>query len=302
MVGVGTTVGDAIEQALNRLRSTYRETFNVLDGEVATGDTTITVLYDPQGISVGATLGLGTEDVIVATPPSGKDVTVLRAQHGTSKPASGASHADGLVIQVKPSYSKGRVLQALLEEIRSWPPHLFKVGTPFTLTTAQGRVAYDLGKADQTELLAVLGIWDPTADTTRLGYRTVPFRRIRRAPTALSSDADSAVVLSWTPPDARTLTVEWAAPFDLDPFVEETDLVTDVGLVASMFDVAWMGAAYRLLQEGPRTELGSQTESRKTEEVPPGHITSVRRDLEAEYRLRKNEEMQKLVAAYGSWQ
>lgn len=294
-----TLVASAIEQARNRLTPLLKLTLNTLAVACATGDTQIELADEPQGVTAGSFIALGTEVMFVPTVPSGRIVSVYRAQLGTSKPASAATHAAGTIVESKTRFPRGLILQALLEEVRSLGPDLYQPKLK-TLSGSSGVAGYDLGLADWTEIYDILRMYvaPESSDTTSQSYRRLDGRYIPIGPLALCSTGNAALMLNGPLPSDRTVSIEYAAPFDTDPFTVATDLVADCKMAPSMFDVAWLGATYRMLQEAPRTQLATQPEPRKAEEVPAGLITAVRADLFKEYQRRKQEEMQKLLRRY----
>lgn len=291
-----TTVASAVSAARNRLLPLVKLSLNELGATLATDATTVTLADEPHGITAEGFMAIGYEVVYVVSPPSGRDVEVYRAMLGTSQPTT--PHPAGTLVEAKTRYPPGIILQALLEEVRAMGPDLYKP-TPAVVTGAAGVAGYDLGLMDWTQIHDVLRVYarPSTNDTSFQGRRmSFDFRRI--GPADLCPSGTAALQLHSPLGDARTLDVTYAAPFDTSAFDETTDLVADCGLAASMFDVAWLGSAYRLLQEAPRTQLATQSIPPKAEDVPAGLVTSVRGDLLSEYKRRKTEEMALLLRRY----
>lgn len=288
------TVGSAITSARIRLRSTYKEKLNVLNGALADDAETVTFSDDMGGLTPGSYFGVDEELFFIRTK-TGQQATVLRAQLGTTA----AEHADGSVVEVRPKHAaRGLLLNHLYEEIRSWGSNLFRIDQT-TVVGAQDVRGYDTGLVDQTECLRVLQVTvAPLSGDTSAEWEPIPWDLMRRPPTTLAVAGNVAITIGSVMSEARDLNVEYAAPFDLSTFVASTDLVDDVGLVASMIDVAWLGACHRALSEVPRTEISGGAEGRSAEDVPAGQITAVRQDIFRDYTRRRAEESERLKLLY----
>lgn len=290
-----TTVLQAIERTRNRVQRLQYESLNQLATTVTATDTVIELAFDPRSLALGVTVSIDTEDLVVVDHSSSRSPVMARGQHGTVARA----HTAGAIIDETPRYSRGRILQALRDEIDSWPPDLYRVVTT-TLAAVTGLQSYDLGLADGTEIVDVLAVlWDGN-DTSRQNWKPVPFRTVRDAPAALSASNGVAVVLDWTPPVATTLGVNYGAPFDTSTFVAATQLVGaggTVGLLDSQVEVAIVGAALRLVQEAPQADMETQP-ARDRQEVQAGLVTQIRQDLAAEHKRRFETERQRLLRRY----
>jgi hypothetical protein len=286
---VGTTVEDAVQAVRNRLQDTTRDRQNLLAAAVDDAVGIWSFADDLEGITSGALLGCDYEIVYVRSRNASTGAVVVRGQRGTDA----ADHAEGAVVEVRPRYAKGLIRQALLEELRGWPPELYRVDTT-TVTATAGRRGVSTGLVGDTELIDVLRVWrTPGAADTSEGYGLLDWASMASGPASLGPGV--AIQLDRALGADTSLFIEYMAPFVLDTFEADTDLVGDVGLAPSMFDVAWQGAALRVLSEVGRTDVSAQQESRLAEEVPPGHITSVRRDLERDYHRARQREVQRLL-------
>lgn len=292
---MGTQVADAIEDARNRLLPLAKEQLNTLASTLSASGATATMTYAPRALSLGHTIAIGTEDMVVMDTPTDKTVTVARGQHGTVAQA----HDAGSIVDEKPRYSRGRILRALYQEIQGWPPELYRVETT-TISAGRRLRTYSLGLADQTDLLDVLTVQYDGGSSTVAGWKSMGFRLQRIGPPSISPGGDASIVLDNMPPRATDIWVEYAVPFDLRSFTAETQMVGGpgtVGLVASMMEPASLGAALRLLNEAARTDLETQT-TRDPADVAAGLITSVRNDLRNEYKMRIQEERVRLQRRY----
>ncbi len=283
-----TTVADAIGLTRRRLRSTYRRKVNLLAS--ITGPT-LTLTHPIAGISAGSLIAVGVEVMYVVSADVGaRRLTVIRGYEATDV----IDHAPGDIIDVEPRFPDAFILDELRAEVLSWGPELFRVAE----TTVDG------DSHQSTAALSVDGsvyqlldvVVSPTTGDTSLRPTRLIGALVRSAdvdvwPTGLALALDQ-------PPGLRRVTVTYATSFEVDPFDLDTDLVDQVGLAPSMVDLLVLGAAYRSLTEVPRTDRSSVGEQRDAEEVPPGHITSVREDLNRERSRRRNEEIIKLRARY----
>lgn len=295
---VGTTlVSDAVESAYNRLRALQRDTYNTLSAQFDTAAAgtvgTLALTYDADGVSEGQYLAIDYELLYILSV-DGKNVMVIRGFRGTTP----ATHLVNALVEVKPRFARGLIQMALLEEIRTWNPRLFAVDVK-TISATEGVVGYDLALAFPSQISDVLRIWNPgSSDDTALRNNRVPFTTIRKGPSAISTGNKMVVILGWTPPDSRTLHVEYSKPFVLSAFAATTDLVADVGLTASMVDLGWLGAAKRMFTEIDRANYQNAEDPTRTDAVPAGLITSVRRDIDKEYDDRMRLEIDTLLHAY----
>jgi hypothetical protein len=85
------------------------------------------------------------------------------------------------------------------------------------------------------------------------------------------------------------------------PFVQATSLsddpVADCGLSDSMLDLPSLGASIELLltTESRRTQVSSQGDSRRPEEVPVSSNSAIANQLMRQYKARVQEEITRLV-------
>lgn len=289
---MGTTVADAVEAARNWLLPLTRERLNVLAEPVDAVATGLTFTDTNGPIVEGVTLGIDYEVAYVRAVPTSTTATVLRGQRGTTA----AAHTAGAVVEVRPRFPRGLILAKLIDELRGWPPDLYRVlVTPVTATA--GIRTLSTGLTQDTEVVDILNAWipgpagDTTASVARLGFRSS-----RSGSAELGGTV--ALVLDEAAPYAASVYVEYAAPFDLTALTGATDLIADVGLAPSQLELAYLGAARRCITEMPRTDTAAQSESRLAEDVAPGQITSIREDLDKQYAKVLNREVARMLRKY----
>jgi hypothetical protein len=97
-------------------------------------------------------------------------------------------------------------------------------------------------------------------------------------------------------PSGTEIEFTYKAPFTLATSLAD-DPVADLGLSDSMLDLPSMGAAVELLMttESRRTQVQTQGDSRRSDEVPVTANSSIASALQRQYRARIQEEMTRLV-------
>lgn len=279
-----TTVTDLVEDTRRHLYGSVRMDMNRLQTEISdVGAATLTAEFDLQGIVRSGIIGINDEIMyVLSAVPTSRQVTVLRGFLGSTP----AVHAAGSIIEVNPRFPREYIKEALKREINSWGPRLFRV-TGHDVAVGTTGVAYDMPVSDYYHVVDIRSRY--TTETARPLLRG--FSIARDYPIA-EFPSGSALLLPQAPAVGTTLRVRIARPFDTSTFDNDTDVEADVGLATSMVDIPSIGAAYRLLstREIPRTNMSAQPEPRRAEEVPPGHISSVVRQLEVLRNTRMAEE------------
>jgi hypothetical protein len=97
------------------------------------------------------------------------------------------------------------------------------------------------------------------------------------------------------------LRVTAATDFDTSAFTDDVDVVEDVGLPASAIDIAPLGAAGKLtgVREILRTNIGTQNQPRRAEEVPPGATIQTGMQLMQLRDRRLSQEATRLLGRWG---
>jgi hypothetical protein len=97
-------------------------------------------------------------------------------------------------------------------------------------------------------------------------------------------------------PSGTEIEFTYKAPFAMATSLDD-DPVADLGLSDSMLDIPALGAAIELLYttESRRTQVTSQGDSRRPDEVPVTSNSSIAAQLQRTYKARVQEEMSRLV-------
>lgn len=285
-----TNVGALIEQTRRHLFGAHKPQLNKLASALTDSTTTVTTSYNLNGAVAGSTLCIDNEIVYVweATPAS-KQLVIERGWLGTTPTA----HNAGSIIEVNPRFAVPVIRQALQDELRSWPPELFRVEAQDVELASNTRL---IDLAAFGSVIQVLRVTRPPT-SVETAWRRLPFRFERTT----GDEYPSGVAVLTNPTDvAMTVRVAVAAPFATDTFADSVDLVTQVGLAESMLDIAPLGAASRLLavKEIQRVDASSQGDPRIATEIPNGAISATSRQLRALRDKRFAEEALRLRNAY----
>lgn len=291
---IDTGVSTTLQRIRRQMRSGSRAGFNLLSGALTAGQTTVELEIAPDpGLRAGSELCVDTELMYVRNV-SGSTITVVRGWEGSTA----VVHSDGDLVEVNPRFSSFDIFNAMLAELGSWGPSLYRIETA-SFTVSAGNPIVELDEAGWLECYGIARLWLEPSTAFGSVVPVVPEHRILRADTGMLSTMASgfAVRLIDSPVDG-TLVVQAGLPFatvDLDD-----DLVTDAGLAETMIDVLEMGTKARLLvdAENNRGQRVNQGESRDATETPPGSLSSTNQLVTALYRNRKEEEINKLIARY----
>lgn len=278
MTTAGATVADLIQDCRAHLEGDYRPTLDVLATALTDTTGTSVVLTDRTELIAGSLLTIDTEDMYVRSwSKTSKLATVIRGHRGSTA----ATHALGASVEVEPRFSAAQIMRALRDEIRSWPPSLYKVVEATATVGAYGHTV-----AMPSTLLGSYGLidvsyrsdlvtWDSSTSTSQTNalYRLLPYASIIRSATDLGFSAAEAIDIGEQVQVSTDIRVVAAMPFDLTTFVAGTNVVDATGLQVQMLDIPPLGAAARLVEsrEIPRTQRSSQGEPRQSQEVPPLH-------------------------------
>jgi hypothetical protein len=223
---------------------------------------------------------------------------VQRAMQGTTA----AAHGGLSIIRVEPRFSRKSILDALRDEIESWPAQLYGI-VHWTGSISNQRSSVELDGLE--------------------GYSGLRFLRAGRESRFSSTDSDtryptlggiglevgyatdgypSGPVLRWNEQVqyAGDVRVVLGAHFQTQIFTSAVD-VGSIGLSRSMLDIAPIGAAARLLfpEETERSDTAALVRSRVATDVPPGATSQVAQTLLAWRNQRISEEVLRLLSEYG---
>lgn len=276
-----TLVDDLINVTRRHVYALQQGKYNFLNGAVAVDDTTVTFALALNGVVPGALISID-EEILYVKSVSGQDATVARGWDDSSA----AIHADGAIVEVQPRFPRFAIQTALLEEIRSWPRTLFRKTTA-TLTNPGQTRAWPLTSIGTTWYSVAEVRFGPTDDATYpvlKGYDVDRGANTLYVPRILDTD--------------HSLKVTYTAPFVTTAFALTTDVVADVGIPASAYDIPAYGAAWRLLsaREIKRTFTESQAEPRQGDAVPVGSASRTAAYMKALRDQRITEEADRLAA------
>ena len=163
-----SNVGALVEQTRRLLFGSHNQQLNKLGSTITAVATTITTTYNLNGAVAGASICIGDELLYVwEAVPSTKTLTVSRGWLGTTP----AIHTANDVIEINPRFSTPVIRQALQDELRSWPPEIFKVQSQDVLVGSDTRL---IDMSAFGKVIQVLRVTRPPT-TTETAWRRVPF-------------------------------------------------------------------------------------------------------------------------------
>lgn len=246
-----------VDALITRIRSHpllggRRPTIDRLNGGINNTVTTLAVDFSNPLIRAGSYIELGYELMYVTggTLPS---VNVIRGMHGTTA----ASHSDDALITVEPRWTKQQILEAMQDEIRSWPNDLCAI-TTVELTFGANTPAVDLTGSSGKEVRRIFRAEAAPTDAT-YGYRKLDVELLTRQSTSNFASGNAVqIVNGLTYGAGTTVRVTYGYQFDADTFTSSTDLETGLGFTANLLNVLIAGTVWRLLlnSEAELTNLG----------------------------------------------
>lgn len=261
-----TTVDALVNRTIRALEARQRGRYAVLQqgSLLGSGTTTITLANAEPMVDNGSVIQIDYELMLVIGV-SGTTLTVVRGFLGTTA----ATHTDGTLVEIEPRWPRQSVLDALEEEIRSWPPDVHQIATT-DVTFPSGSSTVDFTGTSGVEVYRVL-------DASVLADRSTRVRRLRvdlltdQATAAFPTGNALRIRDGLVYGTATTVRVRYGAAFDLSSFTATDDLQSDMGIPSSLNDAARFGAGARLMVErdADRNETAAQGQSRYAEEVPP---------------------------------
>lgn len=277
-----TTFATAIARIKRDLRRSYKEPVNTLASTLTTTATTLTLSRSLNTLVPDSVIEVEDELVYVFdTNPGAQTVTAcLRAFDGTTA----VQHSSAAVVRPNPRFTTVDVRDAIAEEIRSWEPRLFQVSSVSeSISSSSGTRAWNF--TDSANFLGrIVSVEFQPATTAYWNYPFPDSRPIKLAFARIAGGQDTSIFASgWAlvvsdgqlPTGllpAGTVTVRYAARFDLSATTDATDLEADVGIPASSLALLRYGVLWRLLapQEAQRSDMGLQDEPRRSDEVKAG--------------------------------
>lgn len=291
-----TTVSETLQRIRRQLSASHRQESDTLLTSVNSSTTTIVLSNTaPAGLRRGSVISIGLESMRLTANASGATCTVLRG----FMDSDAASHTAGDEVWINPEYQPIDIFDAMQDEIGSWGPNLYRV-VGATFTTADGDSVLDLGAT----YLDAYGLIDVrrNRDSLIIGepILTWPRANVRfQRGTATGWTGQSGMLLRFIDPVYDgSMFVLFAMPFDLSPFTESTDLVSDCGLAESMIDLLTLGVKLRVGFDKEMAGLSraAQDEPRRSAETGPGSGVPVSQYGNFLYTRRMTQEIAKLRA------
>lgn len=263
-----STVGQVIDRTQRQLMSGTVEERNKLASAISATATSISFLYDLNGIRSGAMIQIDSEIMYVwETNPVGKTVTVERAQNGTVA----ASHSTGDIVYVNPKFPRHQILEALNDELAdlgSPMNALFQVKTvDFTYNASRRQI--NLQAAGE-----IIDLVDVRYRYIATDYKTVNNVKLMRNMPTKDFPSGYALQIDSVIPSSE-VRVTFRAPFNR--VSQEVDNLQQIaGFPESAEDILVMGAQIRLVapREVKRNFTESQGDTRRAEEVPNGAVAN----------------------------
>lgn len=287
-----TSVLNTLERIRRQLSSSHRSEVFALAEDVDISETSIDITPIPGAAIVeGSDISVDLEKMRVTAATAGT-LTVIRGWLDSDA----ATHTNGAPVWANPRFSPIDIFDAMIAEILSWGPHLYRVvATEFALAVDTNVVEAPVAVSDAYDLISVTGRYDDSLTTwPEMNVR------LQRGAVGWSGAATSGMLLRFIDGWIGSVFALWSVPFDLSTFTVATDLVADVGLEQSMLDILEMGVKLRLLSddETAMSARDVQDEPRRAEEVPLTSIPPMLQQLYAIYSRRKTEEVNKLRTRY----
>lgn len=291
-----TSVVNTIQRIRRQLSSGYRLETNLLNGSLTSTATTISLVNSlPTGLQPGAILYIDLEALRVTTiNASAQTMTVIRGYYDSDA----TTHSANAEVVINPRFSPLDIYDAIYDEVASYGPQLYRVGADeFTVQENQDTLNLLPAWNDCFGIIDVRRQWDDNGGVTAWPRQQV---RFQRGTQEWDGTNGTSILRFVTPVTAGTIYVQVARPFNVSGMSYIADLYTDVGLPESMLDVLGMGVKLRLAvdNEQGRTARTAQDEPRRAEETPVGANVQNFQLLNALYRNRKQEEINKLRAQW----
>ena len=225
---------------------------------------------------------------------NGEYATVQRGVDGSAAYAWPA----GTTIEVEPRFAEFQILEAVRDSIRALPANLFAVSTisPTVSSTTDKAVNYDFSSTGFLYLLQALRT--PRSQHDRWIKANV--KVYKNSNTTDFADG-YAIVVRENLEKAVTLQLTYAHPFVTTTLDLGTDLVSTVGMTATMQDIPALGAASSLMlgEESTRLDLHAAGDSRVDAAINAGDRARYSLVLQAQFDRRISQEARRLMAEYG---
>ena len=287
-----STVGTVVDRTVRQLMSGTVEERNKTVGALTATSTSVVFQYDLNGMRAGGVIQIDNELMYVWEVSSGsKTVTVERAWNGTTAVA----HAAGAVAIVDPKFPRSQILEAInaeIDDLSSPMNGLYQIKSL--------ELNYN-GTWNMINLPTTDKIIDLVSVTVRYIATDYPVIRKCRLIRDLPNDDFSAGYAIRFDEQVRAgrMIVVYKAPFT-NVTTEAQNLQNIAGFPTTAEDILIMGAQIRLVspREVKRNFTESQGETRRSEEVPTGSVSSSINNIIRMRRDRITAEAARLARQY----
>ena len=283
------TVQDMVADVRRKVYGSMTENVNLIQTSASAGQTSIQLELGVDGIQKGMLISSGLNVWFVKGVYS-TDNTVFVIPGYDNSPQNAVTAGD--MVYIRPRMTDWYAFNAINDQLRrlsSPDAGLYRIGTWVaevdpTYQTYQVPVE----AADMINVLRVRWRWPGTPDV----WSDLAPRHYRW----VYSTEQNNIRLLLSIPSGTEIEFTYKAPF-----VQATSLaddpVADLGLSESMVDIPSLGAAIDLLRttESRRTQVSTQGDSRRPEEVPVSSNSAIAGQLDREYRQRVQDEMTRLI-------
>lgn len=295
-----TTVLSLVNRVRRQLDSGHRNEYNQLNGALNNSTTSVVLEFEPNAnVEVGDVINIDFELMRVVAYNSGtKTATVVRGYLDSTA----AAHADDAEVMINPRFSMLDAYTALVDEINSWGPQLYRVAADeFTVAAGTDVLEIPASWASMYGLVGVYRRWDDDAQEAPYAWPQLGIRLVRATTDWSLGAPNSGIMIRFVDAVAAgTVLVVVALPFSAAAATSTSDLETDLFVPREYHDFLALGAKLRLIQDGEwgRLSRDQQDDSRRSEETPVGSAVSSLNFGFATYRNRREEETNKLYARH----
>lgn len=284
-----TTMQDMVNDVRRRVYGTMTENVNLVQTSASAGQTSIQLELGVDGIQRGMLLSSGL-NVWFVKGVYATDNTVYVIPGYDGSPQNAVSPGD--MVYVRPRMTDWFAFNAINDNIRalsSPDAGLYKIGTWVAdVDSTYQTYAVPVEAQNMTNILRVRWRWPGTPDVwTEMAPRHYRW---------IYSTEQNNIRIFINIPSGTEVEFTYKSPFTVATSLND-DPVVDCGLTDNMLDIPVLGAAIELLltTESRRTQIQTQGDSRRPDEVPASSNTSIATALQREYRARVQEEMARLV-------
>ena len=286
------TMRDLVADVRRITYGSMSERINLINTSASVVVDSIDLELDVTGISDGMLLSSGL-NVWYVKGVSVSDRRVFVVPGIDNSPSSPIAAGD--MVYVRPRMTDWYAFNMLNDEFRSLSSPtsgLFKVGS-WTVDSDATYQTYDVPESasDMQDLIRVRYRLPGTPDV----WIDLPTAAWRWRPTA----TENRIQLTRNIPMGTEVTFVYKAPFTVATSLDD-DVVTHCGLAETMIDIPPLGVAAMLLHttESRRTQVQTQGDARRADEVPVTSNSAAARDLRRIYDQRVNDEYARLRAKY----